>query len=117
VYQRLLRRDQSPSSVLYASVFNEGRVDAFQLENGLLPNESFSRTAEDPRSLPVALAIDHTAGTLYVAQGGLDRIDGFRIQPDGGLPNEPATSTAPRVDDAGNDFSTFPDDIVIVSLP
>jgi hypothetical protein len=118
VYQRMLRVDSSPTSVLYASVFNDGRVDAFRLENGLLPDRSFSRTAEDPKTLPVALALDGVAGRmLYVAEGGLDRIDGFRIQADGGLPDEPATSTAPRVDDAGNDFSTFPDDIVIVSLP
>ena len=117
VYQRMLRVDQSPSSVLYSSVFNEGRVDAFRLESGLLPNESFSRTAEDPKTLPVALALDPTRSVLYVAEGGIDRVDGFRIQPDGGLPDEPATSTAPRVDATGNDFSTFPDDIVIVTLP
>lgn len=117
VYQRMLRVDQTPSSILYASVFNEGRVDVFRLEKNLLPNESFSRTAEDPKTLPVALALDSTRSVLYVAEGGINRIDGFRVQPDGGLPNEPATSTAPRVDANGNDFSTFPDDIVIVSLP
>ena len=54
----MLRVDQTPSSVLYASVFNEGRIDAFRLESGLLPNQSFSRTAQDPKTLPVALALD-----------------------------------------------------------
>jgi hypothetical protein len=117
-YGRILPHLHSGSRVLYASVFNEGRVDVFRLESGLLPNESFSRTAQDPNALPVGMVIDEPRGTiLYVAQGGLDRVDGFRIQPDGGLPNEPATSTAPPVDASGHELSTFPDDVVIVPLP
>jgi hypothetical protein len=118
VYQRMLRQRRGGLDLLYSTVFNEGRVDVFQLENGLLPNETFSRTAEDPRSLPVGMVIDGDGGPiLYVAEGGLDRVDGFRIQPDGGLPNEPATSTAPPVDAAGNPLVTFPDDVLIVPLP
>lgn len=117
VYQRMLRHRHLGTEILYSSVYNEGRVDVFQLENGLLPNESFSRTAEDPNALPVGLLIDEPGGTiLYVAQGGLDRVDGFRIRPDGGLEDEPVTSTAPPVTANGHDFSTFPDDLVIVPL-
>jgi hypothetical protein len=118
VYQRMLRHRSPGRDIIYSSVFNEGRVDVFRLENGLLPDETFSRTAEDPRSLPIGMAIDGPAGTiLYVAQGGLDRIDGFRIRDDGGLPDEPATSTAPPIDTSGNGIVTFPDDVVIVPLP
>lgn len=118
VYQRMLRRRQGADEILYASVFNEGRIDVFRLEDGLLPNESFSRTAQDPKALPVGLVVDDEVGSiLYVAQGGLDRVDGFRIQSDGGLPDEPATSTAQSVDGNGDDIHTFPDDVVIVRLP
>jgi 6-phosphogluconolactonase (cycloisomerase 2 family) len=118
VYQRMLRHRHLGQDILYASVYNEGRVDAFQMENGLLPNESFSRTAQDPNALPVGLVIDDPNGTiLYVAQGGLDRVDGFRIRDDGGLPDEPVTSTAPPVDESGQSITSFPDDLVIVPLP
>ena len=118
VYQRMLRHPHPGGVVLYSSVYNEGRVDVFQLEGGLLPDETFSRTAEDPNALPVGLIIDEPGGTiLYVAQAGLDRVDGFRIRPDGGLEDEPVTTTAPPANADGHGFSTFPDDLVIVPLP
>jgi hypothetical protein len=118
VYQRMLRRRTPGSDIIYSSVFNEGRVDVFRLENGLLPDKTFSRTAEDPKTIPVGLAIDGENGTiLYVAQGGVDRVDGFQIRSDGGLPDEPRTSTAPPTDAAGNPLVTFPDDVAIVPLP
>jgi hypothetical protein len=118
IYQRMLRHPHSGAIVLYSSVFNEGRVDVFRLEDRLLPNDTFSRTAEDPNTLPVGLTIDEPSGTiLYVAEGGYNRVDGFRIQPDGGLADVPVTSTAPPVDAAGQDINTFPDDVVIVPLP
>ncbi|MEO6025696.1 MAG: hypothetical protein ABIR79_02370 [Candidatus Binatia bacterium] len=118
VYQRMLRHRHLGGDILYSSVYNEGRVDAFQLEGGLLPDESFSRTAEDPNALPVGLIVDEPSGTiLYVAQGGFDRVDGFRIRPDGGLEDEPVTTTARPANADGHGFSTFPDDLVIVPLP
>jgi hypothetical protein len=118
VYQRMLRHRHVGQDLLYSSVYNEGRVDVFRMENGLLPDETFSRTAEDPNALPVGLIVDQPNGTiLYVAEGGLDRVDGFRIRPDGGLEDEPTTSTAPPVNAEGRSISTFPDDLVIVPLP
>lgn len=118
VYQRMLRHRHSSGTILYSSVFNEGRVDAFRLEGGLLPNETFSRTAEDPNTLPVGLAMDEPNGTiLYVTHAGVDRVDGFRIRSDGGLPDEPVTSTARPIDDRGRGIETFPNDVVIVPLP
>jgi hypothetical protein len=118
VYQRMLPHRHGADTILYSTVFNEGRVDVFRLENGLLPNETFSRTAEDPNTLPVGLVIDGDLGTiLYVAEGGLDRVDGFRIRSDGGLEDEPATSTAPARDVDGRSLSVFPDDVAIVPLP
>ena len=115
VYQRMLRHNEGTSEVLYASVYNEGRVDVFLLESGLLPSKTFSRTAEDPHTNPVGLAVE--GPILYVDQGGVERVDGFRIRSDGGLPDEPATSTAPPIDAAGDPVVTFPDDVAIVPLP
>jgi 6-phosphogluconolactonase (cycloisomerase 2 family) len=119
VYQRMLRHRQAGGTILYSTVFNEGRVDVFRLEDdGLLPDETFSRTAEDPNTLPVGLAIDEPNGTiLYVTQAGSDRVDGFRIEDDGGLPDNPVTSTAEPVNASGKGIETFPDDVVIVPLP
>lgn len=118
VPQYLLRHDVGTDALLYASVFNEGRVDAFRLENGLLPSETFSRTAEDPDALPVGLAVDGVSGTvLYVAQGGLGRVDGFRIRGDGGLEALPATSTRPVLGSQGQILDSFPNDLAIVTLP
>ncbi|MEB2284154.1 MAG: hypothetical protein OZ922_05695 [Myxococcales bacterium] len=117
IYQRMLRHRHGTAEVLYSSVFNEGRVDAFLLENGLLPDATFSRTAADPKTWPVGMVVDPGGTILYVTQGGYDRVDGFRIRPDGGLPDEPVTSTAPPSDASGKSFSTFPDDAVIVTLP
>ena len=118
LYQRMLRHERGAGSFLYASVFDRGRVDAFRLENGLLPDGAFSRTAEDPFTLPVALAIDGAAGSvLYVAEGGVGRVDGFRIADDGSLGSLPTTSTRPILSPDGAVLDTFPDDLAIVSLP
>ena len=63
------------------------------------------------------MVVDPTGTILYVSQGGYDRVDGFRIRSDGGLPDEPSTSTAPPTDAEGRSVSTFPDDVAIVPLP
>ncbi len=116
VYQYMLRHDVGGAALLYSSVFNEGRVDAFRLEDdGLLPSETFSRTAEDPDALPVGLAIEGTI--LYVAEGGLGRVDGFRILSDGGLDALPLTSTRVVLGNQGQILDTFPNDLAIVTLP
>ena len=113
-----MRRDVGADSILYVSVFQEGRVDAFRLSSGLLPDRSFSQTAEDPFTLPVGMAIDEPGGEiLYVAQGGADRIDGFPILADGSLGALPMTSTAEVRNGAGDALDTFPDDVAIVPLP
>ncbi len=117
VPQNLLKVDRPDGSVLYASVFNQGRVDVYRLEDGLLPSRTFSRTAEDPDALPVALTADPTGSVLYVAEGGLGRVDGFRIQPDGGLADLPATSTGPLQNSTGDTVDSFPNDLAIVALP
>jgi hypothetical protein len=119
LYQRMLPYARGTDSVIvYASVFDQGRIDAFRLENGLLPHESFSHTAEDPFTLPVGLAIDSSAANiLYVAQGGIGRVDGFAIASDGSLGNVPTTSTRQILGPRGNVLETFPDDLAIVNLP
>jgi hypothetical protein len=116
--QRILRHERGADSIVYESVFDQGRIDVFRLENGLLPNNTFSRTAEDPFTLPVALTIDGATGNvLYVAQGGAGRVDGFTVAGDGSLSGVPASSTRPILGSSGQVLDTFPDDLAIVSLP
>ncbi len=118
IYQRMLRHQTPTLDIIYSTVFDQGRVDVFLLQDGLLPNKNFSRTAQDPKTFPVGLAIDGPSGKiLYVTEGGYDRVDGFLIRDDGGLPDEPVTSTAPPTDATGRSLDTFPDDIAIVPLP
>jgi len=118
LYQTMLRQERGGSSLLYVSVFQEGRIDVFRLEDGLLPDESFSRTSEDVNSLPVGLAaVPGPGNLLYVAQGGLNRVDGFSLADDGSIADLPLTSTAPVVDLQGRTVDTFPNDLVIVPLP
>ncbi len=122
-YQRLLRIDRVGTTFLYTTAFQEGETDVFRLgdpDDGedRLPDRPLSRTRSDPFSLPVGLAIDGSTGSImYVAQEGLQRIDGFRIRPDGGTDNEPVTSTAPARAIDGRALDLFPNDVVIVTLP
>jgi hypothetical protein len=115
-YQTMLRRDSTASSPLYATVFQEGRIAAFQLQNGLLPKSPINQTARDPKTLPNRLAIDTTNGLLYVTQSGAGRIDAFRIQPNGGLENLPVTSSEP-VTVNGRVLDSFPSDLAIIPAP
>jgi 6-phosphogluconolactonase (cycloisomerase 2 family) len=115
-YQDLLLRDVGSDRLVYASVFQEGRVAVFRLENGLLPESPFSKTEKDPKTLPVGLAIDASGTFLYVAEAGVGRIDGFRLQPDGGIGSVPETSTEPVTID-GREVDSFPSDIAIIPAP
>jgi hypothetical protein len=117
-YQSIRRREVGSDSLLYASVFQEGRVAVFRLANGLLPEFAFSKTSKDPKTTPVGLAIDEPSGTiLYVAESGIGRIDGFRLQADGGLPDVPDTSTEPVTTTDGRVLDSFPSDIAIIPAP
>ncbi len=115
-YQDIRLRSIGGDSLLYASVFQEGRLAVFRLNGALLPNEAFSKTEKDPKTLPVGLAIDESTSTLYVAEGGIGRVDGFRIQPDGSLASVPATSTRSVTSD-GREIDAFPSDIAIIPSP
>lgn len=117
-YQSIRRRDVGSDSLIYASVFQEGRIAVFRLENGLLPEFAFSKTAKDPKTTPVGLAFDGPAGTiLYAAESGIGRLDGFRVQADGGLPDVPDTSTEPVTTTDGRVIDSFPSDIAIIPAP
>lgn len=117
-YQSLRRRDVGSDALIYASVFQEGRIAVFRLENGLLPESPFSKTRKDPKTTPVGLSIDGPSGAiLYVAESGISRLDGFRIQPDGSVSEVPDTSTAPVTTSDGRVLDSFPSDIAIIPAP
>jgi hypothetical protein len=117
-YQNLLRRDRPNGSFIYASVFQDGKVAVFQLENNLLPDFPLSKTAQDPKTLPVGLAVDEPNGNLlYVAEAGAGRIDAFLINPDGTLSRTPLSSTAPVTTTDGRTIDSFPNDIAIIPAP
>ncbi len=115
-YQDIRLRNVGGNTLLYASVFQEGRLAVFQLENGLLPNEAFSKTEKDPKTLPVGLAIDESTSMLYVGEGGIGRIDGFRIEANGALSSLPETSVDSLRSD-GRQIDAFPSDIALIPAP
>jgi len=117
-YQSIRRRELGPDSLIYASVFQEGRIAVFRLENELLPEFAFSKTSNDPKTTPVGLAFDGPSrAILYVAESGIGRLDGFRVQPDGGLPEVPDTSTEQVTTPDGRIIDSFPSDIAIIPAP
>ena len=99
---------------VHATAFQMGRIDSFPLqEDGMILPETFSETLDNPASYPGGMAwltFTDAEGTVqsrvFVAQGGLNRVDAFTVADDGSLVAEPATSSQPK------DFS-FPTDIAI----
>ncbi len=79
---------------LYASAFNEGRVDLYRLEaDGQFKNKKppESHTANDTSSFPNQMILENNL--LYVAQQGYGRIDAYLLEGDGTMPNFPSSST------------------------
>jgi hypothetical protein len=78
---------------LYASAFNEGRIDLFIIPPGGLfekKQKSVAHTWSDTASFPTQMLIDN--GILYVSQMGIGRIDGYVLGADGAPSEFPATS-------------------------
>jgi len=79
---------------LYASAFNEGRIDLYRLEaDGQFQNKKppESHTANDTSSFPNQMILDNII--LYVAQQGYGRIDAYLLEGDGTMPRFPSSST------------------------
>ena len=96
---------------LYVSAFNAGRIDMYRTDpiDGSLPasGPEFS-THADPAAFPNGMLV--SAGILYVAQAGLDRIDGYVLGGDGRPSALPSTSTAALAGSLPHDHEngTFP---------
>ncbi|MDG2305322.1 MAG: hypothetical protein P8R42_11860 [Candidatus Binatia bacterium] len=103
---------------IYGALFQDGTVASYRLnENGGIIASSEAITLPNPASYPTGLGyLEFTptgnapSKTVLVSQGGLDRVDGFRVREDGSLDEKPYTSTVPRT-------GTFPSDIAIKVLP
>lgn len=79
---------------LYASAFNEGRIDLYRLEpDGQFQNKKGpeSHTANDTSSFPNQMILENNI--LYVAQQGYARIDAFNVEIGGTLPRFASSST------------------------
>jgi len=79
--------------LLYASAYNEGRIDLYQLEpDGMLPSGGrLYSTHADVGTFPVGIALH--ADILYVTQAGRDRIDAYIVGADGLPTSYPSSST------------------------
>lgn len=81
---------------LYASAFNEGRIDLYIVPPGgeftdKPRQREVAHTWSDTASFPTQMIIDN--GILYVSQMGIGRIDGYVLGADGSPPDYPSTST------------------------
>ena len=96
---------------LYAAAYNAGRIDVFSIDaDGMLPEEKqlFS-THGDPGAYPADMVLDE--GVLYVAQGGLNRVDAYVLGSDGFPSDYPTSSTGPT------DEETYPISLALYRLP
>jgi len=99
---------------IHATAFQMGRIDSFSLTaDGMIDKSTSSSTLDNPASYPGGMAwltFTDAAGEVqnrvFVAQGGLNRVDAFPVDADGSLIAEPATSSQAK------DYS-FPTDIAI----
>jgi len=108
------------TSTLLGSQFLAGRIDGYRLrDGGLIPPQPTGRTAGNVATSPVRLFVyqppdvspEDSAGVLYVAAGEIDRVQAYRLYPNG-LPRDRkpfAETTGLR--------NTFPNDVTIVELP
>jgi hypothetical protein len=81
---------------LYASAFNDGRIDLYIIPPGGLFTENprqgeVAHTWSDTASFPTQMLIDR--GILYVSQMGIGRVDAFVLGADGSPPDFPSSST------------------------
>jgi hypothetical protein len=98
-------------NLIHAAGFNAGRIDTYEIDptDGTLPEQGpVSRTEQDTSLFPAAVLLHD--GMLYVAQGGRDRIDGYRIGANGYPLGFPSTSTDPI--EPG-----FPNDLELAEFP
>lgn len=95
---------------LIMSQFVQGRIDSYKLNaQDRLPKESTEETQKDVRTSPVRMAVHDNV--LYVAAGEANRIQAYRLHPDG--------QTRDRYPFSQTDFirGSFPNDVAIATIP
>jgi 6-phosphogluconolactonase (cycloisomerase 2 family) len=98
---------------LYASAFNDGRIDLYIIPPGGLFTDKprqreVAHTWSDTASFPTQMIIDN--GILYVSQMGIGRIDAYVLGSDGSPPDFPSSSTFALTDSYLNSITmgSFP---------
>ena len=116
LYEDLLLDPQN--RYVHAAAFQMGRIDSFPLdENGMIDGSNSSSTLDNPASYPGGMAwltfVDENGdeqSRVFVAQGGLNRVDAFPVADDGSLDPRPATSSQPKDDSFPTAVAIFVDD-------
>jgi hypothetical protein len=116
VYEDLLL--DPANRYLHATAFQMGRIDSFVLQaDGMIDSTTASRTLDNPASYPGGMewltftdASGEVQRRVFVAQGGLNRVDAFPVEADGSLRAEPATSSQPKRYSFPTDVAIFVDD-------
>lgn len=103
---------------IYGALFQDGGIASYRLDdNGNIIDSSENITLTNPASYPTGVAYlaftpsgSDAREVVFVSAGGLNRVDGYRVQSDGSVESEPFTSTEPR-------DGTFPSDVAVYVVP
>ncbi len=97
------------NNTILGTQFSDGRIDAYRLRDGNLPNEPTQQTDKDVRSSPVRMTVRNNV--LYVGGGDVDRVQAYRLT-DEGVPRD----TTP-FSQSDRQKGSFPNEVVIVDVP
>jgi 6-phosphogluconolactonase (cycloisomerase 2 family) len=97
------------NNTILGTQFSDGRIDAYRLNDGNLPNQPTRQTEKDVRSSPVRMTVRNNV--LYVGGGDVDRVQAYRLT-DEGVPRD----TTP-FSQSDRQKGSFPNEVVIVDVP
>jgi 6-phosphogluconolactonase (cycloisomerase 2 family) len=96
-------------NTIIGTQFSDGRVDAYRLNDGNLPNQPTQQTVKDVRSSPVRMAV--RGDVLYVGGGDVDRVQAYRLT-DQGVPRDQTPFSQ-----SDRQKGSFPNEVAVVDVP
>lgn len=97
------------NDTIIGTQFSDGRLDAYRLRDGNLPNEPTRQTDKDVRSSPVRMTVRNNV--VYVGGGDVDRVQAYRLT-DEGVPRDFTPFSQ-----SDRQKGSFPNEVVIVDVP